>query len=139
MRRIDEIIGKRARVAALYQARLSRIPGLRLPCIAPETTRMSWFVYVVRVGSDERSPERQAALRDRVMRSLQAAEIGCRPYFTPIHLQPFYRELFGYGKGDFPVTEAAGRTSIALPFHNHLREEEIEYVAQVLEKALEAV
>jgi len=62
--------------------------------------------------------------------------IGCRPYFTPIHLQPFYRTEFGFREGDFPVTELAGRTSIAIPFHNHLTAEEIDYVADVLERAL---
>lgn len=42
-----------------------------------------------------------------------------------------------FKEGDFPVTELLGRTSIAIPFHNHLTEEEIDYVATVLEKALE--
>ena len=62
--------------------------------------------------------------------------VGCRPHFTPIHLQPFYRAEFGFKEGDFPVTEFAGRTSIAIPFHNHLTAEEIGYVADVLERAL---
>lgn len=70
------------------------------------------------------------------MQRFQEAGIGCRPYFTPIHLQPFYRERFGYSEGDFPVTEAAGRTSVAIPFHNRITEEEVEYVAGVLEGAL---
>ncbi|NLG80195.1 MAG: hypothetical protein GX492_10330 [Firmicutes bacterium] len=73
------------------------------------------------------------------MRRFQEAGIGCRPYFTPIHLQPFYRAEFGFKEGDFPVTEFAGRTSIAIPFHNHLTAEEIDYVAGVLERALEEV
>ena len=71
------------------------------------------------------------------MHRFQEAEIGCRPYFTPIHLQPFYRAEFGFKEGDFPVTELAGRTSIAVPFHNHLTAEEIDYVADVLERAVE--
>ena len=43
---------------------------------------------------------------------------------------------FGFEAGDSPVTEFAGRTSIAIPFHNHLTAEEIDYVARVLERAL---
>ncbi|NPV81730.1 MAG: hypothetical protein HPY52_15975 [Firmicutes bacterium] len=142
MGRIEEIIAKRERVAAMYRERLSRIPGslgLRLPFIAPEVTRMSWFVYVIRVAINEPSPKRQAEVREHVMSRLQEAGIGCRPYFTPIHLQPFYRKRFGFKEGDFPVTELLGRTSIAIPFHNHLTEEEIDYVATVLEEALEEV
>jgi perosamine synthetase len=57
-------------------------------------------------------------------------------YFTPIHLRPFYRKMFGFKEGDFPVTELLGRTSIAIPFHNGLTAEEVEYVAEVLEEGL---
>ncbi|MFY9133841.1 MAG: DegT/DnrJ/EryC1/StrS family aminotransferase [Bacillota bacterium] len=137
MSRIEELILKRKRVADMYNKRLSEIPDVRLPCIASEVTRMSWFVYVIRVGVDEPTPDRQSGVRDHVMKRFREAQIGCRPYFTPIHLQPFYRTEFGLKEGMFPVTEHAGRTSIAIPFHNHITEAEVEYVAGVLEKALD--
>ncbi len=44
--------------------------------------------------------------------------------------------MIGYKEGDFPVTEELGRTSIAIPFYNNLTEDEIDYVARVIEKAL---
>jgi len=53
---------------------------------------MSWFVYVIRVGRDEATPEAQSAVRDHVMPRFQEAGIGCWRYFTPIHVQPFYPE-----------------------------------------------
>jgi len=136
MERLEEIIARRAEVAEMYRQRLSSLPGVRLPFVAPEVTRMSWFVYVIRVGADAPTPERQRAIRDAVMNRFAAAGIGCRPYFTPIHLQPFYRERFGYKEGDYPHTEAAGRTSIAIPFHNHLTGSEVDYVGDVLQEAL---
>lgn len=137
MGRIGEILAKRARVAQMWRERLSKIEGVWLPHVAPEVDFMSWFVYVIRVGCGEATAEAQQAVRDRVMRRFQEAGIGCRPYFTPIHLQPFYREQFGYREGDFPVTELAGRTSVAIPFHNRVTEEEVEYVAGVLEGLLQ--
>ncbi|MEA4882338.1 MAG: DegT/DnrJ/EryC1/StrS family aminotransferase [Clostridia bacterium] len=136
LRRIEEIVTRRARVADMYKERLSGIPGVRLPYVAPEVTRMSWFVYVIRVGWDERTHVMQERVRNHVMERFQKAEIGCRPYFTPIHLQPFYRDMFGYEGGEFPATEEAGRTSVAIPFHNSLSSDEIDYVADVLESAL---
>ncbi|OPZ47696.1 MAG: hypothetical protein BWY92_01723 [Firmicutes bacterium ADurb.BinA052] len=35
------------------------------------------------------------------------------------------------------MTELAGRTSIAIPFHNHITCEEVDYVAETLERALD--
>ena len=123
-----------ANVADMYNERLASIP------VGPESRTRSHqderFVYVIRVGVDEPNHRRQMEIRDHVMKVLAENEVGCRPYFTPIHLQPFYREMFGFKEGDFPVTEFAGRTSIAIPFHNNLTREEVEYVAQVLEEGI---
>jgi len=55
-----------------------------------------------------------------------------RPYFTPIHLQPFYRERFGYREGDFPVTESVARSTLALPFSGVMTEEQVGYVCENL-------
>src|SRR5512138_2786261 len=48
MGRLEELLQKRDRVAGWYNKRLSEIPGVEIPCMEPFTTRMSWFVYVVR-------------------------------------------------------------------------------------------
>jgi perosamine synthetase len=63
-------------------------------------------------------------------------EIACRPYFTPIHLQPLYRERFGYQPGDFPVTEAVAQSTLALPFHSNMDEETLDRVCGGLHRAI---
>ncbi len=40
---------------------------------------MSWFVYVIRVGTEEPRTERQSEIRNHVMEVLQKNEVGCRP------------------------------------------------------------
>lgn len=124
LRRLDELLDGRARVAGWYEERLRGLPGLALPSLAPWTTRMSWFVYVVRLES--------RVARDRVLRSLEARGIAARPYFPPIHLQSFYRVRFGYRRGEFPVAEAAGDCCLALPFFSRMRESQVEQVCEVL-------
>jgi dTDP-4-amino-4,6-dideoxygalactose transaminase len=127
VKRLDDLLAKRARVAGWYNARLQDEELIEIPHIAATTTRLSWFVYVVRI--------KPPAHRDDVMRRLQAAGVPSRPYFTPIHLQPFYREKFGYQRGDFPVTEYLGDVSLALPFSGVMTEEQVDYVCQQLRRA----
>lgn len=74
--------------------------------------------------------------RHAVMAALEDRGIPSRPYFTPIHLQPFYRERFGYREGDFPVTEAVARSVLALPFSGVMTEEQVEYVREQLDTVL---
>jgi perosamine synthetase len=128
LRRLDELLDKRAVVADWYDARLSEIPGVEPPCIESTTTRMSWFVYVVRL--DEKID------RDILAKRLEAAGVPVRPYFLPIHLQPYMRERFGYREGDFPVTEDLGRRSLALPFSGVMTEAQVEEVCQVIRDIL---
>lgn len=125
--RLSEILSKRAKVAQKYTARLRYIDGVAEPFVSPKI-QMSWFVYVIRLD-----PKID---RDLVMRELLSRGIGCRSYFQPIHLQPFYRKEFGYKPGDFPVTEAVAATTLALPFHNNLTEDEVDYVVHNLEDVL---
>ena len=123
LERIDELRRGRARVAAAYERALGGCAWLRLPR-AGEGEDVDWFVYVVRLedGID----------RDTVIEHLAAAGVPARPYFTPLHLQPFYREMFGFQPGDFPVTERVAASTLALPFSSRLGEDEVHYVADTL-------
>lgn len=125
LERLDDMLAEREKVAQTYNRYLSKIEGVTVPYIAPEVTRMSWFVYVIQVQNH----------RDEIMNYLLEQGISCKPYFTPIHLQPYFLEM-GYKEGNFPITEDIGNRSIALPFFNKLSEEEIQYVSEHLAKAV---
>jgi dTDP-4-amino-4,6-dideoxygalactose transaminase len=128
MSRLDELLNKRDRVAGWYAERLGEIPGVEPPVIEPFTTRRSWFVYVVRFD--------KKIDRDALAKRLDARGIAVRPYFLPIHLQPYMVERFGYLEGDFPVTEDLGRRGLALPFSGVMAEEQVEAVCTAIRDEL---
>ncbi len=128
LRRIGLLLEKRDRVAQMYNQRLAKMNGVQIPVVAPQTTHISWFVYVIRLA-----PEID---RDWVMQELAEQGIPSRPYFAPIHLQPFYRERFGFKEGAFPVTERVARSTLALPFHANLEESQVDYVCETLSQVL---
>jgi perosamine synthetase len=124
LRRLDTIIARRARVASWYNERLGDLDGVQIHHVAPETTRMSWFVYAVRL--DERID------REQLMSELEADGVPSRPYFAPIHLQPLYRQRFGFRPGSYPVTERIAKTTLALPFFTDMTESQVDYVCEQL-------
>ncbi len=130
LERLDEILEKRERVAQMYNERLKDLEGVKIPYVS-SCVKMSWFVYVVRLNDNYTQKD-----RDRILGELKKRGIGCSNYFPPIHLQPFYRKMFGYKEGDFPITEKVSKSTIALPFYNNLREEQIDYVCQNLKEIL---
>ncbi len=130
MSRLDEILSERDRVANLYENYLSDI-DIILPQKDVGESNRSWFVYVIQLSSNH-----GRSARDGLLQRLRDSGIGCSAYFTPIHLQPYFVDLFGYQEGDFPVTESVADNSIALPFHNRLSESEIAYIADNLSNLL---
>ena len=124
LRRLDELLARRARVAAMYQQRVAAIDGVTT--LAPPRGGMepSWFVYPVRLDP--------SIDRDALALRLESRGVPTRPYFWPIHLQTFYRQRFGYERGMYPHSEAAGDTLLALPFHGRLPEEDVDYVCEAL-------
>ena len=51
-------------------------------------------------------------------------------------MQPFYQKMFGYKEGDFPITDDVVGRTIALPFFNNLKEEQIDYVVEKLKEGI---
>ena len=89
---------------------------------------MSWFVYVVRFAAE--------IDREYVAAKLEEQGIPARPYFLPIHLQPYMQERFAYQVGDFPITEDLGRRGLALPFSGVMNEAQVERVCQAMRNTL---
>ena len=129
--RLEQILKIRRQVAGTYQHMLSSIPAVIPPPLDSEGVGISWFVYVVRL-QDEFTREH----RDQVLQALRSEGIECSNYFAPIHLQTFYRQKFGFRRGDFPVTEHVADRTIALPFFNTLSAAQIQIVTAALSRAI---
>lgn len=128
MSRIDELIRTRAQVAAWYAEELADVEGIERPNTAATTTRDSWFVYVIRL--------KDASRRKEVSDKLSALGIPVRPYFSPIHLQPYMQEKFAYEPGRFPVTEDLGRRGLAIPFSGKMTREQVQQVGAALRQVM---
>jgi len=129
LERLEELRAGRARVAAAYGRALGGLDWVTLPRAGVGET-VDWFVFVVRLHPDIN--------RDRLIGRLAERGVPSRPYFAPIHLQPFYRATFGFQPGDFPITERVAASTLALPFSSRLADADVTYVADALIEAVDA-
>ncbi|MCD6550890.1 DegT/DnrJ/EryC1/StrS aminotransferase family protein [Thermotoga sp.] len=130
MKRIDEILEKRSEAANRYSRMLKGTSWVQIPAVEDYVTRMSWFVYVIRLDGPN---------RDRVMKYMEKRGVQVRNYFHPVHLQPFYEKTFGKMKGLLPVTEEESGKTLALPFFTRISPDEQKCVVETLREAVEKV
>jgi len=89
-----------------------------------DCARHVYHLYVVRC------PHR--AHRDGLKSYLAEQGVGTAIHYpVPIHLQEAYRDL-GYGRGDFPVTEACADEILSLPMYPELREDEVREICRLV-------
>jgi perosamine synthetase len=132
LKRIDAILERRESIARQYDKALSGNPDLILPAVALPHRRISWFVYVIRLTS--RFSE---VNRDWIVNEMKSRGIGLGRYFAPIHLQPIYKSSANE-KAALGVTEFQASRSLAMPFFNRIRDEEIDEVCRTLVELLQS-
>ena len=69
---------------------------------------------------------------DRYSLFTHLQEKGLLPmvHYIPVHLLKFYRNNFGYGRGDFPKAEQFYDRAISIPLYPSLGDEQVERVAK---------
>jgi perosamine synthetase len=74
--------------------------------------------------------------RDQCL-SLLERDFGIRCgtiYWPPCHLEPFYRQHFGYGEGSFPIAEEILPRTLTLPLYNGMALEDVDYVCAAVKQ-----
>jgi perosamine synthetase len=114
VRRLEELLAARERVAAGYTERLRDL-RVQLPA-ADEGDRHGWQAYVIQLDG-----------RDEAMAALRAQGIQCQIGTYALHRLSAYRD-----QGSFPGAEACFERALALPFHTRLTDAELDRVAGAL-------
>lgn len=129
LQRLDEILERRRLIEHLYYRHVQSFEGIKDPYIGPDVTEVNWFLYVVHLGT-----RFSRSSRDAIVEDLRVEQVEAAAYSNPLHLQRHYFEL-GYRRGDYFVTEKVADRAVALPFHTHLTEDQIEFIVGTMKDA----
>jgi len=128
LRRIDEIVEAKRKLAARYNAALGSIPGLRLPVELAWAKNVYWMYGVVVEPEFGRS-------RDELAASLRTDGIDTRTFFCPMDLQPALRKVAGFPDDPCPVADGLWETGLYLPSSPGLTDEQVGTVAEAIVQA----
>ena len=132
LRKCDMFHGIRSYYAGLYQLGLSDLPELKLPQVAPGTQH-SWHLYVIQLDLEGLTIDRAAFID-----LLRKEGIGSSVHFIPLHVHPYYRDMFDYKAQDFPNAQYAYERVVSLPFYARMTEGEVWEVIRAVRRIIES-
>ena len=111
---------KRRAVAGKYDSILEGVGDIKLPPRPDSVVSPVYHLYTVRT-----------AKRDLLRAHLDGAGVQTGVHYEiPIHLQPIYKEMYGYAEGMLPITERLCKEVVTLPMFPDMTDEQVKYVGE---------
>ncbi len=127
---LDRNIKKKIWIGNLYNDLLGDINGIQLPLSKTDFAENIYWVYGI-VLNENRNID-----ADEVMKKLISLNVGCRPFFYPLHKQPVFVKKGMFDGEKYPVAEKLSKFGLYLPSGIGIREEQIYKVSEILKKVL---
>ncbi len=121
LKRLDQFIEKRHKIAQKYDESLKNLP-INTP-FQDEGQHSAFHLYVITLHNPD--------LRKKLFDFLRENKVLVNVHYIPIHTQPFYKKL-GFKQGDFPNSEKYYQSAISLPIFYDLNQEDQERVIELL-------
>ena len=123
LKRIESIIATKNKIAKYYQVSLEKINGIQPP-IVKEYNLHTFMLYSILTKDLKQREEIKNALADKGIES--------RINFPSVHLQPIYKQMFGFQSGSFPISENLSERILGLPIFFSMKEEQQDQIVNVI-------
>lgn len=130
--RAEEFRQARERLAQRYTRAFAEVEEIETPVALPDRQH-AWHLYVIRLRT-----ERLALSRAQFIEALRERQIGASVHFIPLHLQPYYRDKYGYRRGDFPEAERAFDRAVSLPIYPRMTDQDQQDVIDAVREIITA-
>lgn len=122
LRKAERMWQRRKQIAAHYTAAFRTLPEFETPA-DPAHVQHAWHLYMLRLNAGQFQLNRAQCIE-----ALKARNIGSSVHFIPLHLHPYYRDLYGYCPNDFPVAFREYEREISLPIYSRMSDADVQDV-----------
>jgi len=126
--KLERFLQARSRYASQYDEAFGGMPEIQIPLVNPDV-RHARHLYVIQLNL-----ERLTINRAEFIEALRAENIGTSVHFIPVHLHPYYRDQFGYRRGDYPNAERIYDRMMSLPLYPKMTEEAMQDVIAAVQR-----
>ncbi len=118
LRKLDAMQNRRNELAAIYQEELECLDEVYVPRIRGDV-KHAWHLFPLLIR-----PERLSISRNRFIDEMKKRNIGTSVHFIPLHLHPYYQNVFGTKRGDYPNSEWAFEREMSIPLYPKMTDDD---------------
>jgi dTDP-4-amino-4,6-dideoxygalactose transaminase len=130
--RLADFNTRRGELAARYTRLFESVPEVETPTVRSEVSS-NWHLYVIRLRLERLRIGRAAFVDELKMRG-----IGSAVHYFPVHYHIYFRERFGFQKGDYPIAEREFERLISLPLFPKMTDADVDRVVSAVEEIVAA-
>jgi dTDP-4-amino-4,6-dideoxygalactose transaminase len=136
-RKLERMMKRRKDIAQKYNEAFSSLAEFEIPTVRKDVDH-SWHLYMLRLNPDRmRLPSNsKTGIRGEFIQDLKRRNIGTSVHFIPLHLHPYYRDLYGYRPEDFPVALGQFERAVSLPIYSRMSDVDVEDVITAVKESL---
>lgn len=128
--KLERMQETRREIAAYYNEEFAALPEIETP-EELDYARHAWHLYIIKLNLAKLSID-----RNQFIEELKEEKIGTSVHFIPLHLQPYYRETFGYKPEDFPCALGVYERIISLPLYPKMSRQDAADVAAAVKNVI---
>ena len=129
--KVDSFQEVRRKIAETYDEAFAELEEITVPVEDPNVSS-AWHLYAIRLNLDRLKIDRSQFIQE-----LRNRNIGASVHFIPLHLQPYYRDKYGYSPEDYPVVNSEYHRLISLPINLCLSEKDLADVIEAVRDVIE--
>ena len=127
LKQLDGFIKRRTTIALRYQKTLADWSQWTLTRAPAYPHLHAWHLYTPLINPDAAKMD-----RDAFMQGMKERNIGTGLHYRAVHLYPYYREQFGFKRGDFPNAETISDRIVSLPLFPAMTDEDQDRVIKAM-------
>ncbi len=131
LKKLNHFKRKREKIVKAYNEAFKDMKEITIPFVK-DNIKHAWHLYVIKIVS-----EKLKINRNQFIEALKAENIGTSVHFIPVHLQPYYRDTYGFKRSDFPNAEYAFDRVISLPLFPKMNDKDVIDVIDAVRKIIE--
>jgi len=130
-KKLGKFIKRRREIVKKYNEAFGNIKEIVTP-YEKRDAKSTYHLYMIQLNIEMLKVDRK-----KIFDALRAENIGVHVHYIPVHLQPYYREKFGYKKGDFPIAEKYYERALTLPLFPKMNDNDVKDVINAVKKVIE--